>query len=928
MGWKRKLRFYLYSLCILCAFFLSQLIFNQVNNSTQSLQKIRIEAENYQSGGQGTGYYDSTKGNRGKAYRQDDVDIQSTKDISGGFNVGWIDQGEWLTYNLDIPLDGKYKLVARVASDIDSKHGLKVSFDGKEVTSFSFKGTGGWQSWRDVQGQEISLTAGTHKLRLDMLSSKFNLNYVDFIPVSSSEQPTPSKPVPPTPTMPTPLPEPEIPEPTPEPTIINSEPKSVKIGAGGFVTGITIHPTAKDLIYARTDVGGLFRWNQSQQDWVQLLSVDRVGQAIDLNVESIALSPQDPNIIYAATGSYTHEQNNAKGKIINGNLLKSTDQGQTWEILDLSLPTGGNGEWRWTGERLSVDPHNSDVVYFGTRLNGLWKSDNGGKSWQQISTSVVPQGESFGQVKNLPGVTFVEFDSTSKVVNGETQTIYAGVSGQGIYRSTDGGKNWKPLSGGPGNNLIPQQGESIGNGELVVTFHDSQEEGKNGGVWKFDGSNWKNVTPSNGKNYAGLTVNDSDPNTLYTVTYPMTPNDIYRSTDGGETWKSLNNEIDGLDWWPSWSFWNLSGDLAVNPHNPNQVWVTNGIGVWKTENSNSNKVEWSAEVNGIEETVTFDAISTPGGANLITAIADFNGFRHENVDAFPTRNHSNGEFFTTTSIDYSAGNPNFVVAVSGHQHQSWVRESGFSKDNGRTWQKFASIINDNHPWDLNFGNIAVSATDTKNIVWQGSNWVAPYYTKDGGANWTKITYFDEQFGGGAHTNLWNPQQALAADSVAGGNFYIYHHVGGQLVRTQDGGETWTVANQDNLLPGGEWLGANVKTAPGIAGDVWVSLNEKGLYHSSNAGETFTKIEGVEDANVFGFGKAAPGSDQPTLFVQGEIEGQMGVFGSIDFGESWSQVDDLPDQFLSNVSTLTGDMNTFGRVYVGTDGNGFLYGNLD
>ena len=173
-------------------------------------------------------------------------------------------------------------------------------------------------------------------------------------------------------------------------------------------------------------------------------------------------------------------------------------------------------------------------------------------------------------------------------------------------------------------------------------------------------------------------------------------------------------------------------------------------------------------------------------------------------------------------------------------------------------------------------------------MWQGTDWAVPYYTKDGGKSWQRIEFF-EQFGGGAHTHLWNRQQALAADTVKDGTVYIYHHVGGQLLRSQNGGESWIVANQDHLLPGGIWTGANVKTLPGKAGEVWVSLEEQGLYRSIDEGETFIKIKNVDDAKVFGFGKAAPGTTTPTLFVQGKINNQLGVFLSCDLGKNWSLI---------------------------------------
>ena len=143
-----------------------------------SLDEIRIEAEDYVT------YSDTTDGNTGGEYRNDDVDIEVTTDIGGGFNVGYIEEGEFLTYNAIIPEDGLYQVVARVASNTtDGRvHNLDVSLDGQS-TSLGFDATGGWQIWTDVIGDNFSLSAGSYELRLDMGSSGFNVNYVDLVPV-------------------------------------------------------------------------------------------------------------------------------------------------------------------------------------------------------------------------------------------------------------------------------------------------------------------------------------------------------------------------------------------------------------------------------------------------------------------------------------------------------------------------------------------------------------------------------------------------------------------------------------------------------------------------------------------------------------------------------------------------------------------------
>jgi hypothetical protein len=143
---------------------------------------IRVQAEDYIS------FFDKSSGNTGGAFRSDDVDIQATTDVGGGYNVGWIQQGEWLTYDVNIPEAGTYDIVARVASAQSGTRSLKVSVGGESET-LSFGGTGGWQNWTDVTAQGVNLSAGSQQLRLDMLSNSFNVNYIDIVPSTSSPTP-------------------------------------------------------------------------------------------------------------------------------------------------------------------------------------------------------------------------------------------------------------------------------------------------------------------------------------------------------------------------------------------------------------------------------------------------------------------------------------------------------------------------------------------------------------------------------------------------------------------------------------------------------------------------------------------------------------------------------------------------------------------
>lgn len=153
----------------------------EADNSGTKNRSIRIEAEDYASGGQGISYYDTTKKNFGGAYGNDEVDIQATSDVGGGFNVGWTDAGEWLTYDFTVPESGLYNLVARVASGKHGIHSFNVTVEGQTET-FKFDKTGDWQSWQNVVAKGLNLSAGSQQLRVDILNGDFNLNYLEFIP--------------------------------------------------------------------------------------------------------------------------------------------------------------------------------------------------------------------------------------------------------------------------------------------------------------------------------------------------------------------------------------------------------------------------------------------------------------------------------------------------------------------------------------------------------------------------------------------------------------------------------------------------------------------------------------------------------------------------------------------------------------------------
>ncbi|WP_198673690.1 polysaccharide lyase family 7 protein [Algibacillus agarilyticus] len=132
-----------------------------------------IQAEDYNAA------YDTTAGNTGGQYRADDVDVQTTNDTDGGYNVGWIKSGEWLEYPISVTSAGTYTADIRVASS-RSTGTFDVLVDGNTKANVEVGHTGGWQSWTTQTVNLGTLSAGNHTIRINVTGSDFNLNWVEL----------------------------------------------------------------------------------------------------------------------------------------------------------------------------------------------------------------------------------------------------------------------------------------------------------------------------------------------------------------------------------------------------------------------------------------------------------------------------------------------------------------------------------------------------------------------------------------------------------------------------------------------------------------------------------------------------------------------------------------------------------------------------
>jgi hypothetical protein len=141
----------------------------------------RVEAEDFDAGGEDVAYHDTTDGSEyDVSYRDSDVDIRETQDESGGYNVGYFQDGEWLEYTID-PEAGTYDLRVRVAT-VNSDRQLAVTLDGESLATVDIPDTGDWSSWETVTVRELTLPGdGAHVLRFQAVGSGIDFNWFEFV---------------------------------------------------------------------------------------------------------------------------------------------------------------------------------------------------------------------------------------------------------------------------------------------------------------------------------------------------------------------------------------------------------------------------------------------------------------------------------------------------------------------------------------------------------------------------------------------------------------------------------------------------------------------------------------------------------------------------------------------------------------------------
>ena len=144
-----------------------------------------IQFENYDTGGEGVAYHDTSPTNEGGQYRNDAVDLGAANDSGGGYFVGWTNPGEWEKYTVNVASSGNYSVSLRVANG-GAGGTFHLNVDGSNATgSITMPLTGGWQNWTTISAPNLSLSAGTHVLTLSIDSGAQGMGNFNYMTLSA-----------------------------------------------------------------------------------------------------------------------------------------------------------------------------------------------------------------------------------------------------------------------------------------------------------------------------------------------------------------------------------------------------------------------------------------------------------------------------------------------------------------------------------------------------------------------------------------------------------------------------------------------------------------------------------------------------------------------------------------------------------------------
>ena len=683
---------------------------------------------------------------------------------------------------------------------------------------------------------------------------------------------------------------------------------------GGRVTAVAGTVVEPGTFYAGASGGGVWKTTDYGESWNNVSD----GYFASPSIGDIAVSQSDANILYVGTGSDGLRSNVIRGK----GVYRSRDAGDTWEFVGLR-ETGHIGA-------VEIDPRDNNTVWVAAigqafadnAERGVYKTTDGGATWDRVLYLSDESG--FSDIELVPGNPDVVFATAWKARRKPWTIISGGEQEEGgLFKSDDGGENWRRITAGLPTGLIGKIDLAVSAADSSVVYALVEAPGDKGGVYRSDdqGETFRLVSNKRGLRtrpfyYANIEADPTDPDTVYALATRY-----YRTRDGGSTWEEMKPPHgDNHDMW-------------INPTNSKLFIQANDGGANVTHNAGET---WSTQFNQpttevyqveVDDRYPYWLYGGQQDNSSTIAVPSRLPYSVQNTNALLLEA---GGCETGPAVP-KPGDPNTVYANCKGRFGVMDMRTGTE----RRYYIGASNIYSHNPADLRYrfqrvAPIHVSPHDP-DTVYMGSQYL--HRTRDDGVTWETIspdlTAFeaDKQVISGTPITrditgeeYYSTIYSIRESSIEAGVIWIGSN-DGPVHLTRDNGDTWTDVTPRGLPSGGrvDSIAAGMH-APGVA---YIAVHrylmgdwKPYVYRTEDYGRRWTLLTS---------GSNGIPADHPVRVVREDPEKagllyagtEYGVFISFDDGATWQAFQqNLPVTPVTDLKIYRDDLvvSTMGRGF--------------